>query len=142
VQKKVVIDTNVYISAIFWGGKPRSVVDMGRDKQIMIFASSEIEEEISERLKEKFKLPEDEVNQILFDFSSFISPVKVTRKYLVIPEDPDDNKFIECAMECGVDYIISGDKHLLNLKEYSGTKIVNASKFLSIFNRFQDVESK
>ncbi len=132
--KKIVIDTNVYISAIFWGGKPRLVVDMGRNKQIMIFASSEIEEEISEKLKKKFKLPKDEVNQLLFDFSSFISPVKVTKKYQVITDDPDDDKFIECAMECGADYIISGDTHLLNLKEYSGIKIINASEFLSIFN--------
>jgi len=140
--KKIVIDTNVYISAIFWGGKPRSVVDMGRNKKIMIFASSEIGEEISEKLKKKFKLSEDEVSQILFDFSSFISPVKVTKKYQVIPDDPDDDKFIECAMECCADYIISGDKHLLNLKEYSGIKIINASEFLSIFNHFQDVENK
>lgn len=59
------------------------------------------------------------MNQILFDFSSFIFPVKVSKKYQVIPDDPDDDKFIECAMECGADYIISGDKHLLNLKSFS-----------------------
>ena len=139
--KKIVIDTNVYISAIFWGGKPRLVVDMGRDKKVMIFASSEIEKEISGKLEKKFKLPEAEVRLILFDFSSFIFPVKVTRKYQVIPDDPDDDKFIDCAMACGADYIISGDKHLLQLEEYSGIKIINASEFLSVFNRFQDVEN-
>jgi uncharacterized protein len=136
--KKIVIDTNVYISAIFWGGKPRLVVDLGRDKKVMIFTSSDIEKEIAEKLEKKFKLPEDEVRLILFDFSSFTFPVKVTRKHQVIFNDPDDDKFLDCAMECDADYIVSGDKHLLNLKEHSGIKIMNASEFLSVFNRGQD----
>ncbi|MBW2738036.1 MAG: putative toxin-antitoxin system toxin component, PIN family [Deltaproteobacteria bacterium] len=53
---KVVIDTNIYISAIFWGGKPREVVDLGRDEKILIFTSFDIEKEIAEKLKTKFKL--------------------------------------------------------------------------------------
>ena len=53
---KVVIDTNIYISAIFWGGKPREVVDLGRDEKMFIFISSDIEREIAEKLRTKFKL--------------------------------------------------------------------------------------
>ena len=58
---KVVIDTNIYISAIFWGGKPRGVVDLGRNERILIFTSSDIEEEIVEKLRIKFRLAEDEI---------------------------------------------------------------------------------
>lgn len=58
---KVVIDTNIYISAIFWGGKPREVVDLGRDENILIFTSLDIDEEISQKLRTKFKLDEEEV---------------------------------------------------------------------------------
>lgn len=130
---KIVIDTNIYISAIFWGGKPRDVIDLGRDNNVRIFTSSEIVNEISEKLRMKFKIPESEVSQILIDLSSFTFPVEVTEKYRVVRDDPDDDKFIDCAVQCKADYIVSGDRHLLSLGEYSGTKILKASDFLSIF---------
>ena len=56
------VDTNIYISAIFWGGKPREVVDLGRDGKIPIFTSTDIEREIVEKLKTKFKINEEEVD--------------------------------------------------------------------------------
>ncbi|MCK4603845.1 MAG: putative toxin-antitoxin system toxin component, PIN family [Deltaproteobacteria bacterium] len=55
---KIVIDTNIYISAIFWGGKPRAVVDLGRSEQVLRFTSSEIEKEIEKKLKTKFDYTE------------------------------------------------------------------------------------
>jgi putative PIN family toxin of toxin-antitoxin system len=128
---KVVIDTNIYISAIFWGGKPRAVIDLGRDKKIQIFTSPDIENEISEKLRVKFNLPESEVNQILFDFSTFTFPIIVKKKYQVVSKDPDDDKFIECAMQCHADFIVTGDHHLLDIREYSGIKILSASEFLN-----------
>jgi len=70
---KVVIDTNIYISAIFWGGKPREAVDLGRDENMLIFTSSDIEREIAEKLRTKFRLDEGETNQIILDFSTFTS---------------------------------------------------------------------
>ncbi len=130
---KIVIDTNIYISAIFWGGKPRSVVDLGRNGQVSIFTSSQIEKEINKKLKIKFGLSDEEVAQILFDFSTFTLPIKVSRKITVIDDDPDDDKFIECAVASRAGFIVSGDKHLLNLKEYKGIKIMKAADFLSLF---------
>ena len=134
---KVVIDTDIYISAIFWGGKPREVVDLGRDKKILIFTSLDIEEEIAEKLRTKFKLDEEEVNRILLDFSIFTIPVEVTKRVQAVPNDPEDDKFIECAISCNADYIVSGDRHLLNLKEYAGIRILKASEFLSNLSRKQ-----
>ncbi len=130
---KIVIDTNIYISAIFWGGKPRSVVDLGRNGQVSIFTSSQIEKEINKKLKTKFGLSDEEVAQILFDFSTFTLPIKASRKITVIDDDPDDDKFIECAVASRAGFIVSGDKHLLNLKEYKGIKIMKAADFLSLF---------
>lgn len=135
---KIVIDTNIYISAIFWGGKPRDVIDLGRNNKVRIFTSSEIVNEISEKLKMKFKIPGSDVNEILIDLSNFTFPVEVTKKYRVILDDPDDDKFIDCAMQCNADYIVSGDRHLLSLKEYSGTKILKASEFLSIIREKEE----
>ncbi len=77
---KIVVDTNIYISAILWGGKPREVIDAGRDGRIFIFTSLEIESEIAEKLKIKFGLDENEINEILLDFSSFTIPVRVENK--------------------------------------------------------------
>jgi len=129
----VVIDTNIYISAVFWNGKPREVIDLGRDGKIIIFTSVDIENEIARKLKTKFKLPEENVNQILLDFSTFTLPVKIIKQLIVVQDDPDGNKFTECALECKADYIVSGDTHLLNLKEYEGIRIVNAADFLKVF---------
>ena len=131
---KVVIDTNIYISAIFWNGKPREVIHLGRQGKILIFTSMDIENEIAEKLKTKFKLDEEDVNQILLDFSTFTLPVKIKKQLILVEDDPDDNKFIECALECKADYIVSGDTHLLNLKAYEGIKIINASDFLKVLN--------
>jgi putative PIN family toxin of toxin-antitoxin system len=131
---KIVIDTNIYISAIFWGGKPREIIELGRSGYVWVFSSAEIEKEIDEKLRLKFKLDEDETVQIILDFSTFTAPAKITKRIAVINDDPDDDKFIECAVSCGADYIVSGDKHLLKLKEYGGIKIITASDFLSFFN--------
>ena len=99
------VDTNIYISAIFWRGKPREVVDLGRDGKILIFTSTDIEKEIVEKLKTKFKLNEEEVDQIISDFSSFTVPVRIMNHIEAVTDDPDDDKFIECAVSCGADLI-------------------------------------
>ncbi len=132
---KIVIDTNIYISAIFWGGKPREIVDLGRSGQISIFTSSEIEEEIVRKLKTKFGLSDEEAAQILLDFSTFTTPVKTSRRITVIDDDPDDDKFIECAVSSRSSFIVSGDKHLLKPEHYKGIKILKAADFLSIISK-------
>jgi len=130
---RVVIDTNIYISAIFWNGKPREVIDLGRDGKITIFTSLDIENEIAGKLKTTFKLAGEDVNQILLDFSTFTLPIRINKQLIVVQDDPDDNKFIECAVECRANYIISGDRHLLNLKEYEGIKLIKSSEFLKVY---------
>ncbi len=132
---KVVVDTNIYISAIFWGGKPREVVDLGRDENMLIFTSSDIEREIAEKLRTKFRLDEEETNQIISDFSTFTIPVKIKKQIQAVLDDPDDDKFIECAVSCGADFIVSGDQHLLRIKEYAGIKILTAAEFLPLISQ-------
>jgi len=129
---KIVIDTNIYISSIFWGGKPREIVDLGRSGKVLIFTSSEIEKELEQKLKTKFGLPDAETDQILLDFSTFTVPVKVSRRIRVVGDDPDDDKFIECAVASRAGFIVSGDKHLLDLKEYDGITIMKSADFLFI----------
>ena len=132
MRLRVVIDTNIYISAIFWDGNPRKVIDLGRDGEIEIYTSKEIEEEIYRVLLKKFNLNSHDVEQALLDFSTFTILVKPVQQFKVIKDDPDDDKFIDCAIACNADYIVSGDKHLINLKEYKGIKIVTSTEFLSV----------
>jgi uncharacterized protein len=123
----------VYISAIFWGGKPRKVLELGRNGRILLFTSSEIQEEIERKLKTKFGIDEKEVAQILLDYAMFTLPIKPLQKILAIEADPDDDKFIECAVAAKAGYIVSGDRHLLDLKNYRGIRIMKAATFLEIF---------
>ena len=129
---RVVIDTNVYISAIFWRGKPRKIIDMGRDGNIFIFTSMDIEKEIGDRLSAKFHLAEDDVMRIMLDFGTFTIPIQPTRKISFIKDDPDDDKFLECGIACHANYIVSGDSHLQRAKEFEGIKILSPSNFLKI----------
>ena len=129
---RVVVDTNVYISAIFWGGKPRKVIDLARDNKIQIFTSVDIDQEIFVKLTTKFGLDSTDVVSVMTDFSTFTNPIKISNRIHVVKDDPDDDKFIECALECGAKFIISGDKHLLRLKNYEGIDIINVATFLKI----------
>ena len=127
---RVVVDTNVYISAIFWGGKPRHVIDLGRNGKIQIFTSEDIEQEILDKLMTKFGLNSDDAGRVMADFSTFTKPIRISRRIHVVKDDPDDDKFIECAVECSAEFIISGDKHLLNMNKYEVIDIMSAATFL------------
>ena len=78
----------------------------------------------------KFGLNSSEAGNVMTDFSTFTKPIKISKRIHAVIDDPDDDKFIECAVECGAGFIISGDKHLLKLKKYKGINIINAAIFL------------
>ena len=110
-------------------------MDLGRNGLLSIFTSSEIQGEIERKPKTKFKIDEKEIAQILLDYSMFTLPIKPCHKVAVVDADPDDDKFIECALASKAGYIVSGDKHLLNLKNYQAIEIKNPSEFLEIFEK-------
>lgn len=128
----VVLDTNILISAIFWRGLPYKVVLNALKKKYSLCLSTEILNEFEEKLSLKFKFPEDKIKnhiEILMEYGEIVEPIV---KVDVIKEDSDDNRILECALSCNADYIISGDKHLLRLKQFKGIKIVTAKKFLEV----------
>ena len=128
----VVLDTNILISALFWRGNPYKVISNALERKYSLYLSAEILDELEEKLRAKFKFPEDKIKDhigILREYGKFVEPII---KVNVIKEDPDDNKVLECAFSCNADYIISGDQHLLKLKEFKGIKIVTAKEFLGL----------
>ena len=130
-MRKVVLDTNVLISAIVFGGKPRDVFNRIIKGQIRLAISKDILDEMEGVLSgKKFQYPEQVIRSIrnaLEDFAEFVTPQKAVKK---IKDDPDDNRILECALESGAQLIISGDHHLLELKQYRNIKILSPSDFL------------
>ena len=120
-MQKIVLDTNIYISAILTSGKPRAILDLVREKKFELFISEEILNEIERVLNVKIGLNNsdivDTLNSII-DISSIVIPkIRISR----IENDESDNIILECAVEVNADCIISDDKHLLSLKEYSSS---------------------
>lgn len=131
---RVVIDTNVLISSVF-GGNPRKVIDLWKNGKLLLIVSDEIVDEYLEVLK-RFEFS----NDIYVEFIDLLSNIDTTqrisplKRFKVIKEDPDDDKFLECAVEGGISYIISGDKHLMKLVEFQGVEILSPAKFLKELN--------
>ena len=126
---KVVLDTNIFISALFWKGAPYNIFQKVINNKIENFISPEILKEIKEKLLNKFSLPEEKLQEFL-EIIVFSSKVVYPKNRLdVVKQDSKDNKIIECAVEARASFIISGDKHLLNIKEYNKIKIISPSNF-------------
>jgi putative PIN family toxin of toxin-antitoxin system len=129
---RVVIDTNVVLSAILFGGIPGRLTPLWKSGRIKPIASNEIIDEYIKVLAyPKFELSEEEINYILYNEILFYFDVVVHKPgRVIIKEDPSDDKFIYCAKAGEARAIISGDQHLLGLKSYAKIKIVTPSQFL------------
>ena len=128
---KAVPDTNIIISSVFWRGNPHKVMREGMAKKFQIITSPSIIEEATGKLRFKFKFPESQLQEyvrILMAFCEIITPAS---KFDAV-RDKKDNIILECAYDGKSDYIITGDKHLLDLKEFKGIKIVTPKEFLGI----------
>jgi putative PIN family toxin of toxin-antitoxin system len=129
--KKVVLDTNVTISALFWEGNPRKIYDLVRKGKLIMLLSDDMEKEFIRVLGyEKFGLSPQEVFPFLRNLRTHARHVKTKSKISAVVNDPTDNIFLECALDGGADFIISGDRHLFEIKVYKGIEIVRAGDFL------------
>jgi len=124
-------DTNILISSIFWRGKPYEVIKGGIEGKYTLVTSKEILEEMADRLKNKFGFPDCDI-QLFMDiiFAHFHIVPKTSIFYA--SSDPKDNKILETAFDGEADYIVTGDSHLLVLKEFRGIKIMTAEEFLKL----------
>jgi putative PIN family toxin of toxin-antitoxin system len=130
---KVVLDTNVLISAIAFGGKPRQILEAVFRGEIALFLSEYILDELKAVLERpKFGFPSEVILTILSELHTIGTFVTPSTRILEIQEDTDDNRIIECAVAARANYIISGDTHLLNLKQYQNVRIVSPDEYLAI----------
>lgn len=128
---KVVFDSNIFISSIVYGGKPRKVFELAIEGKIELYISRVILEEVEEVLQRpKFKYPSQMIDLVITEIQNIAKIVTPRKNINYIKDDPEDNMILECAVESKADYIISGDEHLLNIKKYKNIQILNAAEFL------------
>lgn len=138
-RKKVVLDTNIVVSSLLSNhGFSSKVVEKLILDEIENYTSKEIIEEI----KNVFLRPEitlrAEKSAIIFTLQQYElkSKIVIPRQAVkIVKDDPDDDKFIECAVESKAECIISGDKHLLAIQNYSNIKILTPREFIESFNK-------
>ena len=133
---KVVIDTNVFVSSLLNpAGSPRKVIDLWRFEKITLCLSKAILEEYFELL-DRFGLTAKPMGeQFLRLFQSRYNQIFVASPAAIkaVPEDPHDDKFIECAVAAKANVIVSGDGHLQKLKSYKSIQILSPAEFLKSF---------
>lgn len=135
-KPKVVLDTNIYISSVFWIGKPHKIIELAIDRKIEVLVSQEILAELEEVLRRDFVEDHQFIESQTALILEYAKVVKPLNKIFVVKDDPDDNKIIECAVTAKAEYIITGDPHLLNLKEFQHIKILNPDQFLKLIGYY------
>ena len=131
---KVVIDTNVFISGVFFSGPPYQILKAWRNGDLQIVLSLEILDEydrVGEELSAQF--PETDLNPILELVTTKAELIEAARLDEAVCDDPEDDKFFACAIAGVADLIISGDKHLLKMSGCQGIKVVRPRQFVDEF---------
>lgn len=131
---KIVLDTNVFISGIFFSGPPSQILRAWKNKRLQIILSQDILIEY-QRVAESLTLQYPSIDilpivELVTVHGQFVDTKNVD---ITVCEDPDDNKFIECAIASDTKIIVSGDKHLLKIKGFKGIKVHKPREFVEIY---------
>lgn len=131
MKPKVVLDTNIFISAILFKGEPGKIIDLAITETIEVYISDPILKEIEQVLIKKFNLSPLIVRAIIDEIKDYAVVVRPKIKLNIIKADPPDNRILECALEAKADFIVSGDKkHILFLKKFKTIPTLTATEFL------------
>lgn len=127
---RVVADTNIFISALMFGGLPGRFLDLALNRRFTLVTSEALLDELDEKLCCKFAVSERDALAIRAKLESNADLINPDFELNAVPEDPDDNRILECAVAGKADWIVSGDRHLLRLESYDGIAIVTVRQFL------------
>jgi putative PIN family toxin of toxin-antitoxin system len=134
---RVVADTNVFISALMFGGLPGRFLDLALNRRFTLVTSKSLLDELDEKLRGKFAVSEHDalvIREKLEDHANLVDP---DFELNAVPDDPDDNRVLECAVAGKANFIVSGDRHLLRIGCYEGIAIVKVRQFLETAGLFQ-----
>lgn len=129
--RRIVLDTNIFISAFLFGGPPKRVINYVIDGSVQCFTSLALLDEIRDVLhRRKFGLSAEQAIAIVEEIHAICRVVVPTDVVRAIEADPDDNRVLECALAAAAEVIVSGDSHLLQLKQWHGMQILDPVDFL------------
>ncbi len=137
---RAVLDSNVWLSAIFWEGEASRIIELAEKDRIEITITRDILLEIAAVLSKESKFQRflDERKQNIEDLIRTILKISTlihTKSVInVIKEHPADNIMLDAALDSNAEYIVSYDKHILNLREFRGIKIVKPGEMLRLLN--------
>jgi putative PIN family toxin of toxin-antitoxin system len=132
---KVLLDTNVLISGLLFTGETSRVVRLWQDRRIIPVISRETFEELRSILQyPKFALSRREIRDIVeMEILPYFEVIDVVERVRNVCRDPEDDKFIACAISAGVDYLVTGDRDLADMKRYKNIRILTIAEFLKLF---------
>ncbi len=132
---RVVIDTNVLVSGLLFGGQPGKIHDLWASGRLVPLVSKDTFEEFNKVLAyPKFRLSRAEIAKIVEEeLLPYADAVDVTANTAGICRDPDDDKFLALAASGDASYLVTGDKDLLALQTFGNARIVTVSDFLRLF---------
>jgi len=122
VGAKIVLDTNVVVSALGWKGSPHRILLKCIDKTYLLFISPALVSELIRVLSYKN----------IFETAVLVEPAFSLD---IIQSDPSDNRILECAAAAACDYIVTGDKHLLDIRTFKGISIITPEDFIKLSKR-------
>ena len=134
---KVVFDTNILISGIGWAGRERKLLLLALSEEYELVMSDKILKELVGVLqRKKFShLDKKKIFRFIDIFTRVCTVVVPEKHHTVIKEDPDDDMVLDCALDVKAEYIVTGDHHLLDLKEFKGVRIVDSATFEKILEK-------
>ena len=133
MPERVVFDTNIWISGLLWRGQPYRCLLLARARVVQLVHCQAMVAELSRKLRQAFGFSENRIRAVLYDLRRISERIEITGDLHVITDDPDDDKFVECALVADASLIVSGDHHLLDLGEYEGVRILSAAEFVTHF---------
>ena len=133
---RVVLDTNVLVSATISDGKPRELLRKGIADEFSIITSDRILKELVIVLRRpKFKTNEDEIHRIILALIRSSEVVSVKSKFEAVKEDPKDDIIVNTAYDGRANIIVTGDKHLLELENFKRIKIITIENMLKLLQK-------
>lgn len=132
---RLILDTNIVVSALLWGGIPRRLLELGRDNTVTLFTSPDLLDELADVLnREKFsklllqhQLTPDYLMQRYGMLAQVVNSVPIER---TVPDDPDDDAVLACALAAHAQMIVTGDSDLIVLHPWQGIDIVSPAEAL------------
>ena len=134
---RAVLDTNVLISGVIATGVPHKLLVEGFNHEYQIVVSVETLTEFRDTLlkyPERFQMDEDDVQKEVKTIRYFAEFVAPQEDITAVEDDPDDDKFLEAAVAGDVEYLVSGDQHLLSLDSFRGIDIVEPRTFYELLD--------